>query len=91
MWRQCLSVEDCRFKTIFEPSVIKFENKSRKDMSLESRCAEMDKWLEKMAQPGFLNWWHNEVFKTLCATLLEKNMMIKKLKFQAQKQELEPT
>lgn len=56
MWRQWLSQDWVRFKSLFTVTALHLAAPYRLDMSVQERCEEMLYWLNKMSEDDFNEW-----------------------------------
>ncbi|MBP9837743.1 MAG: glycosyltransferase family 2 protein [Proteobacteria bacterium] len=53
MWQQCLTVANCKSASNNKPTVLNFPKSMRKQMSLDERCKELEKYLQLSCDPEF--------------------------------------
>ena len=60
MWKQWLSQDWVRFKSLFTVTTLHLAAPYRLDMSVQKRCEEMQYWLNKMSENDFNEWVDNK-------------------------------
>lgn len=71
MWQQILSVPGCRAAGGSRPTVLHFPSPERIRWTLEERLDELDRWGERLAEPGFRDELAERVFAAATADAAE--------------------